>query len=320
MNLAQQLQQLYSEFGHLDGIHIELHKELIAVAVSNSAAKALIFLQGAQVAEYQAHGHNKTLWLSGSNSYQQGRPLRGGIPISWPWFGQLSDNPAAITGQLDSAQTYSAHGFARNSDWQLDSINTDNNEQTQLQFSYQPSAAQQALWPYDSRLQLEIKVGKQLQMNLTVTNNGQRPFSYSSALHSYYAVSDISDCEVTGLEQQRYVDINNPEAHSTQEGAVRVNTEVNRLYQHSRLQQKELPPIYLLDKRQKQQTLITSSGSHSTVLWNPWMNKAKQLNHFAADDYRRMLCIETANAGEDIVTLAPQQSRQLSLCIQPQPL
>ena len=320
MNLAQQLQHLYSEFGHIEGIHIELHKELIAVAVNNSAAKALIFLQGGQVAEYQAHGHSKTLWLSSSNRYQQGQPLRGGIPISWPWFGQLAQNPKAITAQFDAAAQPPAHGFARNNLWQLDSITPVSNSQTQLKLSYELAAEQQALWPYASRLELTITVGEQLELNLAVTNTGSKPFSYSSALHSYYAVGDISRCQVSGLEEQRYIDKLDHEQVKTQQGLLSISTETDRIYQHSRLQQKELPTIRLIDKEQQQQTLIHSSGSHSTVVWNPWRNKAQHLNNFADDDYQQMLCIETANVGDDIVTLAPRQSRQLQLVIKPQPL
>jgi len=53
MNLSEKLQALYQQFGELPGITIELHKEIIAVAVRNSQASATIFLQGAQITHYQ---------------------------------------------------------------------------------------------------------------------------------------------------------------------------------------------------------------------------------------------------------------------------
>ena len=107
------MQTLYSQYGELPGISIELHKELIAVAVETSSATARIFLQGAQISEYELKGQAPTLWLSPECDYRPGQPLRGGIPISWPWFGAMDRNPDAISGQLDDPSP-PAHGFARN--------------------------------------------------------------------------------------------------------------------------------------------------------------------------------------------------------------
>jgi len=98
VDTGQQMQQLYQRFGELPGVVIELHKELLAVHIQNDAATATVFLQGAQLSQYQAKGQPASIWCSDSCDYKAGSPLRGGIPICWPWFGDFDRNPKTVHG------------------------------------------------------------------------------------------------------------------------------------------------------------------------------------------------------------------------------
>jgi len=56
------------------------------------------------------------------------------------------------------------------------------------------------------------------------------------------------------------------------------------------------------------------------VVWNPWVDKSQRLSQFAADAWKRMLCIETANVLDDALQLAPGETRSLTLSLWSEPL
>jgi glucose-6-phosphate 1-epimerase len=60
--------------------------------------------------------------------------------------------------------------------------------------------------------------------------------------------------------------------------------------------------------------------SCSTVVWNPWVEKSARLGDMAEDDYRRMLCLEAAWAGDDARILAPGTAATLTAVLRPQPM
>ena len=306
MDLAQQLQHLYSQFGHLSSINIELHKDLMAIAVNNKAANALVFLQGAQVAEYQAHGKPKSLWLSEANRFQAGEPLRGGIPICWPWFGDLASNPAIIQDQFESTANAKAHGFARNISWQLDAVKEISPAITNLHLSADCPKGSDSHWPFAARLELIVSIGLQLKLSFKVINTDDRDFHYSSALHSYFAINHIDNVSVSGLENCEYLD--KTQGGQRQQAAnIHIDSEVDRIYLNTGNN------ISLLDGPLK--TSLESAGSNSAVLWNPWQEKAKNLSQFNDLDYQKMICVETANVEDDYVSLAAGDSKLLELTI-----
>jgi glucose-6-phosphate 1-epimerase len=308
-SIGQQMQQLYSQFGELPGVTIELHKELLAVSVDNQQASATVFLQGAQLSHYQRRGEAALLWCSEHCDYQQGTSLRGGIPICWPWFGDSQRNPASVQQLLvDQGEGFPAHGLVRTRDWQLLSIDTANPDTTLicLQLSIKPD--DEPRWPYACTLQLQISVGAELSLELLVTNHSPQVITYSCALHSYFAVSHIDHVSIEGVDQQHYVDcLDNWQAHQ-QQGSLQIDQEIDRIYRT------EGQPIGIIDPQQRTISLSTE-GSHSSVIWNPWITKSANLSHFGQQDYQQMLCVETANALDDVVQLAPEQQHRLQLTI-----
>ncbi len=303
-DIATQMQSLYSQYGELAGISIELHKELIAITVENQAATACVFLQGAQISHYSHSDQPAILWLSPCCDYRAGQPLRGGIPICWPWFGELDKNPAPVRQQINSDNT-PAHGFVRNRDWQLADVSIINPALTRLCLKLDIAAGEEALWPFATQLQLNIEIGNQLKISLEITNRDSRSFHFSAALHSYFALSDITAIHIDGLDDKPFVDSLDHWQQKQQQGPITFTGEVDRIYQQLE------DPITLIDPDQQTTITVQAEGSNSAVIWNPWCDKAKTLSQFTDDAYRQMVCIETANALDDCIELAPGNSHCL---------
>ncbi len=283
-DLGSQLQNLYQQYGHIEGVQFELHQNLISVYVQSPLAEARVFLQGAQVSHFQPAGHQPVLWLSDANVYQRGQPLRGGIPISWPWFAEFSKNPAELQRQINADEPPPAHGFARNHDWQLTELSR-SGDVFELQFGWQP---QSPWWPFDCTLSLKVVVGRELSVQLTVHNAGSEAFYYAPALHSYFAVGDVRRVLVTGLEGQSYFDATNQWQLAEQVGDLTVDGELDRIYE-------QVPDaIELVDPALERTIRINQQGLPSLVTWNPWHEKGARLSQFHSDDYHKMLCLERA--------------------------
>jgi glucose-6-phosphate 1-epimerase len=309
MNLAEQLQGLYQKFGELPGISIELHKQLIAVAVENKAANATIFLQGAQVAEYQQKGQQKgqqpLLWLSDQCDFKAGKPLRGGIPICWPWFGNLECNPEQVRSQFPADAP--AHGFVRDREWNLDSVEHVDSSTTELVLTL--NVEPDAQWPFAARLQLKVTISEQLTLEFTVINHGDKPFSFTSALHTYLNISEIEAVSVSGLEGIRYLDTLNEWKPKTDEAPVCVKGEVDRVYQNLD------KAVRLSDSGFKRAIRLDSDNAPDMVVWNPWQDKAKRLSNFADDAYQRMICLESAHVLDNLKYLEPGKSFVMKMSV-----
>lgn len=303
------MQSLYSKYGELEGITIECQNELIAIGITNDAATAEVFLQGAQISQYQRKNEKPILWLSEQCDYKQGTSLRGGIPICWPWFGNMDKNPQAIQALFteDKLKQLGAHGFVRERSWQVFDIRTPSADLTIIDLGFTVYAEQELLWPYATKLHYQIEIGHELKASLSVTNKDSMPFSYSCALHTYFAIDHIDNAKIEGFDQTDYIDcLDNWQSH-TQDGDITFNQEVDRIYQSGP------DKITLQDKERV--INIGNTGSNSTVIWNPWIDKSMRLSQFDDQDYLKMLCIETANIMDDIIYLEPGAEYKLDLTI-----
>ena len=320
MNIASTIQQLYQAYGHLSGVTIECQKELLAIGIKNKAASAEVFLQGAQITRYQRIHERPVLFLSEQCTYQQGEPLRGGIPICWPWFGALSKNPKNIQQQLSEGCIHDApaHGFIRCRDWQIDAIATPRDDLTVITLSISIDANEPgSWWPFAAKLTYHIEIGETLFSRFTVENIDQRRFGYSSALHSYFLVDDIAQTRIKGFDRVTFFDALQTDAGGQwlsrcQKGDITFVEAVDRVYQSG------CHPVLIVDsagEKSGRTIKLGSTGSNSSVVWNPWVTKSKVLSQFTDKDYLRMVCVETANALEDCIWLEPGESHSLSLAV-----
>lgn len=247
--------------------------------IENKSAIAKIALQGGHLFHYQQQGKKPLLWLSKKSHFTSGKAIRGGIPICWPWFGKHRSNP-----------TLPQHGFARTSLFEFLESTEPDESITEITLQLQNSEETLSLWPFKFQLFLRITVGSTLKVALTTRNCDSKSFTISSALHTYFAVSDISKVSVQGLDTRTYWDALTNEIKA-QKGDIQIREEVDRVYQ------KTTDTLLLCDRDRTLQ--ITPEGSSSAVVWNPWQEKTNRMTDMQEDAYKTMLCIETANALED---------------------
>ena len=271
---------------------------LPVVKIRNAHATATVALHGGQILAFQPNGASPVLWMSERAIYAEGTPLRGGIPVCWPWFGP---HPTAPNGK--------AHGFARVSMWQVLGSRVAQGGTTELQLCLQDNRDRRELWPHAFSLQLVVTVGPQLEVDLIATNRGGEPFEYSGALHSYFCVGDVTRLAVHGLDGCTYVDQVDGGRRKVQRGPVTLEGETDRIYLDTSAD------CLIDDPALARRIRVAAAGSRSTVVWNPWVDKARRLADFAEDEYRHMLCVETANADADAVRLAPDEAHHLRAII-----
>jgi glucose-6-phosphate 1-epimerase len=308
MDLVTTINTLYQQYGQLSGITIECQNELVAIGIKNKVAVAEVFLQGAQLTRYQRIGESPVLFLSDECSYRSGEALRGGIPICWPWFGDLQKNPEAVQQHVpaDVAAHAPAHGFVRHRQWQVHSITTPSDELTVVELGITTNS-DEAYWPYATSLVYRIEIGVNINVSLLISNHDEKPLTFSNALHSYFSVNNIDNVSIQGFNQEEYIDALDDWAIKQQEGDVTFTQEVDRIYTCGCT-----PAVITTDDRAIQ---VSSQGSHSSVIWNPWVKKSQSLSQYKEDDYKQMVCIETANVMDDCITLAPEKSHTLQLTI-----
>lgn len=262
------------------------------VEVSNKSGRAKIALQGAHLFHYERMGERPLLWLSETSFFEPGKAIRGGVPICWPWFGKH---------QTDSSLPQ--HGFARTSLWTVVEINEIDEHATEVILHLKSSARSLQLWPYTFELQLHVTVAGTLTITLTTINCDEKAFTISSALHSYFTVSDIDNVYIEGLDNTTYFDALTKES-IVQKGNVHIAGEVDRIYQNVHY------PLTIHD--QKRIVYIDAQGSSSAVVWNPWKDKCASMGDMKDDAYTTMLCIETANVLDDGRTLQPGDEHTVS--------
>lgn len=265
------------------------------IEIENNSATARIALQGGHLFHYRQHGKKPLLWLSQKSHFETGKAIRGGIPICWPWFGRLTSAP-------DLPQ----HGFARTSFFTLLESSEPDDQNSTVVLQLQHSRETLALWPFQFQLFLNITVGSTLKVALTTRNCDSKPFTISSALHTYFAISDISNVSVQGLDSIRYWDALTDEIKS-QKGDLLIGEEVDRVYLQA------TGPFLLRDTGRTVQ--VNTAGSFSAVVWNPWKEKTKRMADMQDDAYKSMLCIETANALEDARSLAVGEEHTLQVTL-----
>ncbi len=264
------------------------------VEIHNQYASALISLQGAHVLSWIPEGEEDVIWLSDDAKFAAGKSVRGGVPICWPWFGAHKSNA-----------DYPAHGFARTTDWQVVNTEALDNGNTRITFTTQPQGGNEAMWPAETSVQYQLTVGKKLELELITHNNGSKPIILCQALHTYFKVGDISKVRLHGLDDTDYLDKLENFKRKVQHGPVTIDEEVDRIYLDT------ASDCVIEDRALKRNIVIIKCGSHSTVVWNPWQETAEKMGDLGKDGYKKMLCVESSNAAEDIVTIDPGKTHQL---------
>ena len=292
MNLDELSQ--YEIGGELEFIEIE--HGFIYAEINNPMAHATVSTYSGQVLSYRPKDRqDDLLFVSDKAYYEDGKAIKGGIPICWPWFGADPEN-----------QGRPAHGFVRNRQWQVTGSESLEDGSTKIVMSMTDNDATRALWPHSFRLDIEITVGNSLKVELVTHNTGNDSITISQALHTYFRVGNIGKVSVLGLDGIQYLDKTNDSARVTQSGPVTISGEVDRIYTDV------TGDLTIDDSSLGRKIVITSSGCSTAVVWNPWVEIAASMADLDDDDYQRMLCVETANAGPETVEIAAGKTYRLT--------
>jgi glucose-6-phosphate 1-epimerase len=275
---------------HGDARHteqIEAHG-LKALRLRASGSEALVYLHGAHVASFATAEHGELLWVSEHAVYAPGKAIRGGVPLCFPWFGPHGADPA-----------YPAHGFARTHEFELEGSELRGNEVVaELTLRSRPET--ERWFPHAFEARLRVTVGRELCLAFEVENTGVSAFDYEVALHTYLAVSDVRQVRVEGLAGARYDDKVSGARGLVQDDAPLVfEGETDRVYDSS-------ARITVTDPARRRRTIVDKTSSRSTVVWNPWVDKARRMADFGDDEWPEMLCIEAANVSPHGIHLTPQ--------------
>ncbi|HQR74147.1 MAG TPA: D-hexose-6-phosphate mutarotase [Sulfurovum sp.] len=259
--------------------------------IHNPHAHAKIALQGAHLFEYKAKGKPALLWCSDKAHFESGKAIRGGIPVCFPWFGKHKDDA-----------TLPQHGFGRTQEWTLVSQEEQADGSTSISLQLTPNAHTLSLWPFKFEATMHFSVGERLDVALEVKNTDSKPFELGAALHTYFLVSNIDNVSLYGFKDKVYYEtLNNTK--EIQKSELIIDKEIDRVYMNPE------KTIILQDDTRK--TTIEQTGSNSTIVWNPWTEKSKQLADMNDEGYKTFVCIETANALEDVRVLQPLQVHRL---------
>jgi len=265
--------------------------DMPVVEINNSFAQASIALQGAHILSFVPKGEKELIWMSDDATFAAAKSLRGGVPICWPWFG-----PHASDSSLPG------HGPARTVNWQPVASTALADGNTSIRLEMQQNEQVKTMCGHALQVQLHITVGKTLKIALETKNLGDTTFTLGQALHTYFNVSDVRKVHVEGLEGCEYLDKVEGFARKKQEGAVTISQEVDRVYVNTGNQMR------IVDEGMDRMIMIRNQGSASAIVWNPWLETAAKMGDLGQDGYLNMLCVETANALDDVVELAPRDT------------
>lgn len=229
--------------------------------------------------------HQDLLFVSDSAYYQQGKAIKGGVPVCWPWFGPDPEGKGRP-----------AHGFVRNRQWEVRST-TESDDGIKVILGVSVNEQTRNMWPKEFDLSIEIIVGASLEIALITRNPGNHPITITQALHTYFAVGDIAKVEVLGLESRTFIDKLDNDRQKTQKASVKIESETDRIYLDVE------SPLKISDQSLGRSININSTGAKSSVVWNPWEETAARMADLGNNDYQHMLCVETTNAGPDQVTV-----------------
>lgn len=263
--------------------------------IATPEATATVYLQGAHLTHWQPAGEAPVLFLSRKTDLAPGKPIRGGVPIAFPWFATDS-NPSRFEGKPGPS-----HGFARIQPWTV-AFSALSGGNLHLTFTLGPTPLSHDMGFDRFRLAYQITIGRTLTLQLTVANEADTPLHFEEALHTYFAVADVHEVSVTGLESTPYIDKTDgmrekPAAHA----ALAFTGATDRIYRDT------TAPCTIHDRLSRRSITNTKTNSATTVIFNPW----KEMADLGPDEWHEMLCVETANANTNAITLSARSTHTM---------
>ncbi len=273
--------------------------ELPMLEILTPWSSAEIYLQGAHVTHFKKKDEPPLLFLSQCSRFEQGQPIRGGIPIVFPWFGPR--------------EGLNQHGFARVKDWELKEFAPAPDGSVSVRFRL-PDCPEASAFP-PSVAEYTVTVSNVLTLELVVINKSDtEEFVFENCLHTYFEVGSISRTHITGLKGVTYLDkVANFAQKVETDDTLRITSEVDRIYLNTP------HTVEIVDESLRRTIRVEKQASLSTVVWNPWIGKAQQMPDFGNEEYERMVCVESGNVAENQIRLPPGESSRLKVVLGTRP-
>ncbi|MFP5236555.1 MAG: D-hexose-6-phosphate mutarotase [Acidobacteriota bacterium] len=298
---------------HIDALNRRFGKKGLAEIVAGKGALPLlrincqagsaeIYLHGAHITSWRPAGAEEVLFLSRLSEWAPGKPIRGGIPICFPWFGEKADDPSAPK-----------HGFARLRQWRLDSLTPLDDGGVTLVCVLESDDATRALWPHQFCTAYRITLGKTLRLELSVINTGTDPLRFEEALHTYFHVGEVKEISIPGLDLVRYLDKNDAYRQKQQDGDLRFDGPVDRVFLNT------AGPVEVTDPVLHRRLRTEKLHSETTVVWNPWEQGAAGLSDFGDEEWHSMVCVEGSNVMHEALVLGPGEEHMLRVTLSVEP-
>jgi glucose-6-phosphate 1-epimerase len=269
------------------------------ITLTSPDGEAEVYLHGAHVSRWRPKGQKDVLFMSAASQFASDKPIRGGVPLIFPWFGPRQGNPQSP-----------AHGFARVLPWNVVACDRQSDGSCAMSLELTSDDATRKTWPHDFRLRFTIAAAKKLSMTLTVFNTGPQPFVFEEAMHTYLAVGDVRQASITGLAGATFIDKVDGFARKQQgPEPIRITGETDRVYLNTK------SACVVNDPAWGRKLVVEKENSNATVVWNPWIAKAKAMSDFGDEEWPDMLCVETCNCADHAVTLAPGASHAMTAIV-----
>ena len=267
-----------------------------ALLITTPFSKAAISLFGGHVLSFVPTGFDDLLWIS-PNSKRPPDPIRGGIPVCWPYFAKQGQPP-------DAPQ----HGFVRTMQWQV----THAERTTEGEIVLALAAPEVPEVPMN--VILTMRIGRALEQALTTVNLSKETVRFTQALHTYFRVADAERVHVTGLSYLGYSDKFDNFNEHLQRGDWNLQDprdpgRSDRIYADTG------DHFELIDPAGHRKITLTTSGSKTLVVWNPGAEFIKTFSDLPPEGWRNYVCLEAANCGADVIELGTDDSHVLQQTI-----
>jgi glucose-6-phosphate 1-epimerase len=272
---------------------------LLRANITTPACTAEVYLHGAHLTAWQPSGRQPIIFLSEKSEFAEGKAIRGGVPVIFPWFGARSATPASTRTDGPS------HGFARTSQWDV-AFAAIAGDDLHLTLTLGPNDSSRALGYDHFKVAFELIFGSELRMRLTVANHGTETLYFEEALHTYFSVGNAENVAINGLVGATYLDKTDSFKRKAQTvPTIHLTGETDRLFLDT------AATVTLDDPGLNRRIMVAKTNSLSTIVWNPWATGSAKLADMTPDNWRHMACIETANANENLIALAPSQAHTM---------
>lgn len=255
---------------------------------SPAGAEAIVLLYGAHLVSWKPAGGEERLFMSEKCIFKEGTPVRGGVPVCFPQFGQNGPLPQ--------------HGFVRTRMWQKSEARVGEDFATAT-LSISDSEETRAMWPFPFKAEITINItDNRLDIEFGCENTGTKPLEFSVALHTYLQVKEVEEVVLEGLRGQTYRNLLNKDAveEKVDSGiSLNIDDAITRMYYETK------NPLLL--REQHRSLGIHTENMPDTVVWNPWEAACATIGDMAPSGFRHMLCVEGA-AVKDPIHLQPAQS------------